>query len=975
MADKATILKNAQQFMSKGQIDKAIEQWQQLISESPNDGNIFNTIGDLFLKKNNLNSATEAYLKGAEVFRSAGFSLKSIAVYKKLIKLVPKRIDILVKLGDLNAERGLASNAISDFLAAAKHYSQEGKVREALEVYRKIADLDSSNTQVRLKLAEMCLKEGLKKEAVDEFVKLAEYFRQNNQATEADGILQRALKLAPDNEAVLRLMGKPIPEKEPPSLEERLRLIDENIQKGEIAEAQKRLEPILREFDDEPGVHQRMALVHIQGKNADLAFPSVETAVRLFNEIKEFGQSGKLLKDYLEVDPDRVEAQRLLGEVYERGGNPHLAVSAYAHVIDEFLASGEMEKAKVYYVKIKALEPGHRDVRRLRHSCETKEVATPSAISKEEALPVEAPEAIPLESAQEPAPESLMETPPEFQAEGTGNASEGEVPNTPSGNAPDPAWEEAEAPAHSEAYVDPAQLQGYFTEADVYLKYGLTVKAVEQLQQILSIDPDNTQAHDQLKSIYKSEGETDKALEECFILMDLYRKRGEPQARASVLEEAREINPEDPRIREAGDLAPILDSGRLEALLGEVEPRGESGPEADGDTQAEADADTQAEADPNQSQTLEEISIGGTPLESPEEADLLERLAEADFYYQQGLRDEAKKMYELILTLQPGHAVATAQLDRISQENAAEKQEREATAEREAASHFENTQPLYEDLSALSSRSSGEPSTDQSREAERSDVREEPEQEAARVAGESAGKSAGDFVDLTGMLSEDLNQLPELSGSGPASVGIPGSREATEQDLESLFSEYQKDAEEKEEEVDYETHYNLGIAYKEMGLLAEAIAEFEKAIHGPERFIDASNMLAGCLDENGLSSDAIGLLETALSDPRCDETHGLWLRYDLAGLYEKEGRREEALNAFSEVARTDSNFKDVADRIQQLEEALGRPGSSRPKEIPAEEVDEDIDTMMERIFGDSSPSGQAVPSKEEGKKKDRISYL
>jgi len=90
MIDKSTVLKKAQLYTAKGQIDKAIEEWQKLIQETPNDGNIFNTIGDLYLRKNDITSAVSTYLRAGDVFNAAGFSLKTIAVYKKILKIDPE---------------------------------------------------------------------------------------------------------------------------------------------------------------------------------------------------------------------------------------------------------------------------------------------------------------------------------------------------------------------------------------------------------------------------------------------------------------------------------------------------------------------------------------------------------------------------------------------------------------------------------------------------------------------------------------------------------------------------------------------------------------------------------------------------------------------------------------------------------------------------------------------------------------------
>ena len=173
--DKSKILEAAQQFTVRGQIQKAIEEWKKLLTDTPNDANVFNTIGDLCLKYQTTEQGKEEaisnYIRAAGIFESSGFALKAIAVFKKILKIVPSRKDIFIRLGDLNYERGLIGNAREDYLAAAKLYSQEGQIREALDVYRKIADLDPANLNVRLKIADIFLKEDLKSEAIEEYNK------------------------------------------------------------------------------------------------------------------------------------------------------------------------------------------------------------------------------------------------------------------------------------------------------------------------------------------------------------------------------------------------------------------------------------------------------------------------------------------------------------------------------------------------------------------------------------------------------------------------------------------------------------------------------------------------------------------------------------------------------------------------------------------------------------------------------------
>jgi len=90
---------------------------------------------------------------------------------------------------------------------------------------------------------------------------------------------------------------------------------------------------------------------------------------------------------------------------------------------------------------------------------------------------------------------------------------------------------------------------------------------------------------------------------------------------------------------------------------------------------------------------------------------------------------------------------------------------------------------------------------------------------------------------------------------------------------------------------DYETRYGLGIAYREMGLLDEAIAELQLASRGPTRLVECISLLAACFLDKGLPQLAIKWLERGLAEPGLEPHQALSLRYDLAGALEARGEK------------------------------------------------------------------------------------
>jgi len=141
---------------------------------------------------------------------------------------------------------------------------------------------------------------------------------------------------------------------------------------------------------------------------------------------------------------------------------------------------------------------------------------------------------------------------------------------------------------------------------------------------------------------------------------------------------------------------------------------------------------------------------------------------------------------------------------------------------------------------------------------------------------------------------------------------------AIDGDVMDIFNEFKKGIDKELEEEDYETHYNLGIAYKEMGLIDDAIREFQASRKDPIRFVYSSNMLGVCYIEKGLFPIAIDVLKDAI-DKMEDRGESYWaMNYELAGAYEKNGNLKEALGLYMHVYGWNSKFRSVSDKINQL---------------------------------------------------------
>ena len=196
MSDKSAIIKEAQKYLARGQIEKAIGEWEKLVKEYP-DGNAYNTVGDLYLKKGDRTDAVESFHKAASYFKQEGFALKALALYKKILNLIPNDAIALYSLGELNEGKGLTTDAIKFYLAAADTLSKEGKKEKILEIYDRILALSPSNIPLRNKVAEIYARDGLMSEAAKQYLHVAGLYSDKGEMEKAIVFYRKVLDIQP----------------------------------------------------------------------------------------------------------------------------------------------------------------------------------------------------------------------------------------------------------------------------------------------------------------------------------------------------------------------------------------------------------------------------------------------------------------------------------------------------------------------------------------------------------------------------------------------------------------------------------------------------------------------------------------------------------------------------------------------------------------------------------------------------------
>ena len=887
--NKEKFLAAAVKLVEKGQNDKAVKEYLKVVAEDDKDIRVWLKIGDLFVKLAKHKEAADAYQKVAQFYSEQGNYRKAVAVYKQIVKIEPRLVDVQQKLADLCKDLGIVSDALLHYEAVASFYQSEGRTRDALKAFKQMVDLEPDNVASRIKLAELYSKESMTRESVQEFTRAAEYLKDHDRVDDFMKVAERLLFLSPDNY----------------------------------------------------GLAREIAGLYINRGDARRALPKLQLCFK--------------------ADPRDIETLKLLASAFEALGQNPKTLSVLKELARIHAEDGDTRRRDETFRRILSLAPDDPDaiaaVGRPVDAPRPIAAAPPMRVAQPvgQIQPVPLEERVSHEQLRNGAP-GFGESEPTFAAKARraeASAEQAALDNPPlpvkkrrvvarngAMGTPGPTFLEGEEDSTTDSGDREEEISRILSETEVYRKYNMHAKAVEHVVRVFDLNPYHLEARERLAYLYEQLRQTDDAINEYWTLYSQVgaTSRGEGyvnevlrmrpgderalqvQAELSaalppppVAQAARSISVEAPRPSatesmarpmttlemESVDADDIVDMGD-EVVVDEEEAAIEV-PNDDDILVVAADESRVATPaarvhsaatttppgayDPEAPSLVQEMSFPvelGHRASSVAQGPLEDGLDEADYFAQHGRTSDARAILTGLLARFPGHVLVAAKLADLD-------------AATPAGGSPEPPNPFdAEDHTSTENRPA-----------------------LARGADEFTGETrVGGGSERSVVARIDAAALgfgaQEDSGAAPVPV------------------------------EDFDTHYDLGIAYKEMGLLDDAVAEFKIVMADPKREVMCFTMIGLIYLDKGRVTDAIQQFKSGLYADSISDREQLALYYELGNAYERIDDAREALYYYEKVLKRDPTFRDIDRRITKL-----RGGSNHDETLPAakDEIDAALDGL------------------------------
>jgi len=946
---KSKYVEAAQKLLNQGKVPQAIAEYQQILKYEPKDQVTLMTIGELYIRQGETFQAIDYFERLAEIFVGDGFLTKAIAVYKRIAKLAPEEIRPLEKLADLYVQQGVMSEARPLFLQLAEIHLKGNRQPQAVALLKKLLLAEPDNLRIQIRLADLYTAMGQTADAIEGYVSAAQRALARGDQAECEKLADRALKLDPKNQAAVIVKARI------------------HSSKGDVAQAAKALEQVadldkggeqtellldlylknsdweqaaalaLRVFDADPknfGTAQKVTEALLQADEGERAMEMLERIRVPMMEAGEQEHVGRLLNDVAARLPGRIEPLQSLVDFYERTSDSFRLADALAHLGDALAGAKQYDRAKEVYEQLVTRQPDsdapkqklNAVLRKLGH--DVPEEPAVRADPEEMGLSVE------LTRPAAPKLPTEVEA-PEVRAK--------------------PAPDSAESPLDDETQKFITQS---LTDVDLFASYGLTQKAIGLLEAILRRAPRHAPTLEKLLDFVLGAGDDRRTAELAAQLQQIHTERGDIRS-AERFEELRR------RFQRAAGLTdeelappppPLPAAPEPPRAVPEVVSEQASVPESSAPAKEEVHevdlsdewasmlsdtrpAEPAAKAPVVHEDAAPEFEV---PLEAAETentnpfAEISADMSSAEDLPDISIRREAHEtasIFEKEASSEPAEPLLREPAVRAKppkEKPQAPEPEFEVEQEYELVLDAEPLVPAHEQKPPSPSPTPRKP--------------QPVHQNAAPPA------AAGESFASDQFLADLANEIDQLGIGEPAppvtpapkaqapAAGKNSSKAASpppaatfgeSSPLKEVFDEFRSELGEMgAEEEDLETHYNLGIAFREMGLLEEAISEFQKVAKATDRgrafpyTMQCCTLLGLAFMDKGQPGVAAIWYDRALRTPDLDPESVLALRYDLGVAQESAGEPDAALKTFSQVYAMNIDYRDVGERIAALQKPI-----------------------------------------------------
>ncbi|BBB33179.1 hypothetical protein TTHT_1705 [Thermotomaculum hydrothermale] len=936
---KSDVLAKADKYLRQKKYKLALEEFLKYLQKNPNDVNIINRVGDLYAQVGDKDKAVDFFLKSADYYYKEGFYTKSIAILRKILRIDPDNIKVYERLADLYVQDGNIAEAKRVYLEIAEKYTKQGLKKRALEIYKKMVELDPLNTVVRLKLADAFIKEGMREEAADQLISTAKKLLKMGKNDDAKQLLTAAKKLGLGDAVIDVTLAEIYVEKK--EYEKAEQILDKayarntgnslllellafvKLKTGKLADSLKIAKRLFELDKSKYRIIETIFNELIAKNKINEAWSLIKPVIDHLVLNEEYDKAIDLLKKIVDKKQYFIPALKVLADIYDKKEDRIFNVTTLEKLVEAYKRDGNVEEARATLKKLLEYDPANIEYKEALKELKAYEISDDEISVSEEDFELDEEELV----------ESL------------------DLEDTTQ------------------------KMLGGISEAEFYIEHGYKDKAYSMLEQILRKDPLNKKANLLLLPLCKERGERAKA-SQCYLnLAEISMNEGDFEKAEDYLNQSERLLPGS-----SGFLRRQLEKKKKEEGLVEVEsfdfePDEEeislsdavesfdeeeldfgidnevvglheeaiTPPENDfseaisldeEETELELednissedlfneDAKEGGEFVPEEQSFLDADSLLETFQPEKEEGNALEELDEAKI--------ESVDLFEEFedLKLEFEDSKKTTELKEELEKKVVE-DEKDAKAEKPqeivedsvdltdeiAEIEFYISQNLFEEAEELlNNLVVAHPNHKDvlalKEKFESLKGQAETEQLVAEKSGDFEELLEEEFIDLKSQLGEDLDIFQdntELTDSAP---------QEEVKSLDELFKEFKKGVEEQIDQEDFETHYNLGIAYKEMGLYNEAIEEFIKASHDPNRLLDCSFMIAGVYSELGEYKKAIEWLESGLEHAQKTGADDRPILYELATLCEKNGDKEKAKSYYAMIYEKDPNYRDVASKLK-----------------------------------------------------------